>query len=199
MPHIEPLKSGQIDDPEITELIERGEQLGVPDALFPGILARVPGYAQAVLRALLFSHAEGTVDHKLKEIIRIQLARTAGDTYFANLRSTQAKQEGLDEGAIEAGSADYDDDPRFSDAEKWALRYADQLYLDPTKVDAAFYAGMKMHYTEAQIMELGAFIAFHYGMQVFMRTLQAFPLRGPDGAPVSQEEARLIYGPRVGR
>jgi hypothetical protein len=36
----------------------------------------------------------------------------------------------------------------------------------------------KRHYTEAQIAELGALIAFHYGMQVFMRTLRAGHRRG---------------------
>ena len=112
------------------------------------------------------------MDHKLKEIIRIQLARTAGDTYFANLRSVKARAEGLDEDTIEAGSGNYADDPRFSEAEKAALRYAERMYRDPTAVDAALYAGLKKHFTEAQIMELGAFIAFHYGMQVFMRTLK---------------------------
>jgi hypothetical protein len=35
------------------------------------------------------------------------------------------------------------------------------------------YADLKRHWSEAQIMELGGFIAFHYGMQVFMRTLGA--------------------------
>ena len=40
-------------------------------------------------------------------------------------------------------------------------------------MDAAFYAEGKQHYSEAQIMELGAFIAFHYGMQVFMRAMGA--------------------------
>ena len=79
--------------------------------------------------------------------------------------------DGLDEAAIAAGCDDYERSPRFSEAEKWALRYADQMYLNPASVDAAFYAGMKQHYSEAQIMELGAFIALHYGMQVFMRTL----------------------------
>lgn len=127
MPHIEPLKPEEIRDPEVRELIERCEQLGVPDALFPRILARVPGYAKPLLRAMLISHAEGSVDHKLKEIIRIQLARTAGDAYFANLRSARAKAEGLDDETIEAGSGNYDDDPRFSEAEKWALRYAEAV------------------------------------------------------------------------
>lgn len=33
-------------------------------------------------------------------------------------------------------------------------------------------------FVEAQIMELGAFVAFHYGMQAFARTLGANPRPG---------------------
>ena len=170
--HIEPLEAAQITDPELLTLMARAEATGVPDALFTRIVARVPGYA----KVLLVSHTQGNVDHRLKEIIRILLARFAGDSYFGGLRSKQALAAGLDEARIDAGCGDYDDDPRFSEAERVALRYADQMYLDPQKVDAAFYDEMKRHYSEAQIMELGGFIAFHYGMQVFMRTLDARPL-----------------------
>ncbi|MBI4194241.1 MAG: carboxymuconolactone decarboxylase family protein [Betaproteobacteria bacterium] len=173
MPHVEPLNIDDIRDPELQALIARCEMLGVPDALFPGILARVPAHAKALLRALLVSHAEGNVDHRLKEIIRVQLARTAGDAYFAGLRSAQARRDGLDEETIAAGSGKFEDDPRFTAADKWALRYAREMYLNPEKVDAAFYDEGRKHYTEAQIMELGAFIAFHYGMQVFTRALGA--------------------------
>lgn len=176
MPHIEPLDQAQISDPELLALMARAEELGVPDALFTRIVARVPSYAKVLLNALIVSHAQGSVDHRLKEIIRIQLARFAGDPYFSALRSKRALAAGLDEATIDAGCGDYDDDPRFTEAEKVALRYADQMYLDPQKVDSAFYDEMKRHYTEAQIMELGGFIAFHYGMQVFMRTLDATPL-----------------------
>jgi len=176
MPRIEPVPREAIADAELRELIERCERLGVPDALFPQILARVPEYAKAILRALLMSHERGNVDHKLKEIVRVQLARFAGDRYFSALRSKRAREAGLDEATIDAGSGDYDDDPRFTESEKLALRYSDQMYLDPAKVDAAFYNELKKHYSEAQIMELGAFIALHYGMQLFMRTLDASPL-----------------------
>lgn len=176
MPHIEPLPADEIRDPELQALIARCEALGVPDALFPRILARAPVYAKALLRALLVSHAEGNVDHRLKEIIRVQLARTAGDPYFAGLRSVPAAKAGLDEDRIAAGARGVEDDPRFSAAEKWALRYAREMYLNPEKIDAAFYDEGKRHYSEAQIMELGAFIAFHYGMQAFARTLGARPL-----------------------
>jgi alkylhydroperoxidase family enzyme len=177
MSRIAPLAIAEIDDPELRELIARGEALGVPDGLFGRILARVPGHAKPLLRALLLSHESGNVDHKLKEIIRIQLARFAGDDYFAGLRSNKARQAGLTEAEIEAGCGDYEDADCFSEAEKCALRYADQMYLDASKIDAAFYAELKRHYTEPQIMELGAFIAFHYGMQKFMQTLAATPLK----------------------
>src|SRR5262245_45351831 len=170
---IKPLPPDEIHDPELLALMERCEVLGVPDARLPRVLARVPEYAKALLRALLVSHAEGSVDHKLKEILRVRLARIAGDPYFASLRSRRALQEGLAEETIEAGAADFENDPRFSAAEKWALTYAREMYLNPEKVDAAFYAEGKRHWSEAQIMELGAFIAFHYGMQAYTRTLGA--------------------------
>jgi alkylhydroperoxidase family enzyme len=175
MPHVQPLKFEEIRDPELKELIRRGEALGVPDALFSGILARAPVHAKAVLRALLHSHTEGNLDHRLKEIIRVRLARTAGDPYFAGLRSARALAAGLDEATIEAGAGGFGSDPRFTAAEKWALRYARDMYVDPEKIDGVFYAEGKKHFTEAQIMELGAFIAFHYGMQAFARTLDARP------------------------
>jgi alkylhydroperoxidase family enzyme len=170
--HIDPVPSEEIRDPELLALLERCATLGVPDSLFPRVLARVPEYAKALLRALLVSHAEGGVDHRLKEVIRVQLARTAGDAYFGGLRSAKAQDEGLAEETVVAGCGAFESDPRFTAAEKWALAYARGMYLDPEKVDAAFYAEGKRHYSEAQIMELGAFIAFHYGMQTFARTLR---------------------------
>ena len=47
------------------------------------------------------------------------------------------------------------------------------MFLDPDKIGAAVYAELKTHFSEAQIMELGSFIALHYGMQMFMRSLRA--------------------------
>ena len=173
MTYVAPLLRETITDPELRDLIAQGESLGVPDDLFPRIAARAPEHVKPFMRALLMSHAEGNVDHRLKEIIRILLARFAGDQYFAALRSRKAQQMGLTEERIEVGCGNYEDSDLFTEAEKSALRYADQMYLDSTKVDATFYAELKKHFTEPQIMEFGAFIAFHYGMQMFMRSLGA--------------------------
>jgi len=171
MTYIAPLSRDKISDPEMIELIAQSEKLGVPDDLFPRLVARAPEQAKPLMRALLMSHAQGNVDHRLKEIIRILLARFANDKYFSALRSRKALEAGLTEARIDAGCFEYESDPSFSEAEKWALRYADQMFLDASRIDAVFYDELKKHYSEAQIMELGAFVAFHYGMQMFMRSL----------------------------
>ena len=175
MPIVEPLTRAEIERAGLGDAMEEAETFGVPDDLFFRILGHVPDYTEVLYDSLHRSHAMGNVDHKLKEIIRIRLARHAGDPYFAGLRSNAAAQAGLDEATIQAGSGEFQADTGFSAAEKWALRYASLMFTDPKRIDKAFYDEGKTHYTEAQIMELGSFIAFHYGMQLFMGTLKGLP------------------------
>ena len=172
MTWLEPVPRPEAEERGLKDVLQAGETSGVPDETFIRILAHVPGYAEAIHDALHTAHVDGNVDHSLKEIIRIHLARTAEDPYFAGLRSTRAIEDGLTEETIDAGSADFEADPRFSDAEKWALRYAYLMYRSPVQIDSVFYDEGKRHFSEAQIMELGGMIAIHYGMQRFMATLR---------------------------
>lgn len=170
MLHVQPLELDQISDPELRDLVVQSEELGVPGGTFARILARKPEQAKATLRVMLLKFFEGNIDHRLKEIIRIQLARFTEDPYSSGLRSVKAREMGLTEEEIDAGSGDYEDSDFFTEAEKVALRYADQMYLDSTKVDNAFYDELKKHYSEAQVMELGAFIALYYAAHKVMRS-----------------------------
>jgi len=146
MTHIAPLPKEAIADPELRTLMAEAETLGVPDDLFPRLLARAPEQAVPLMRALLMSHAQGNVDHKLKEIIRILLARFARDKYFANLRSRKARDMGLTEQRIDDGCFAYEDDAKgCSAAEKCALRYADLMFLDASQLNNMFYDEMKKH------------------------------------------------------
>ena len=174
MTHIAPLPREAITDPELLELMAQAEALGVPDDTFVRLIARAPAQAKPTMRALLLSFTQGNVDHKLKEIVRILLARFANDRYFASLRSRKAQAAGLTEQRIDEGISQYEDDSKgFSEAEKCALRFADLMYLDANQIDKAFYNEMKRHWSEAQIMELGSFITGHYAMQMFMRSMGA--------------------------
>ncbi|MBT8005611.1 MAG: hypothetical protein HN578_22080, partial [Rhodospirillales bacterium] len=76
---------------------------------------------------------------------------------------------------IEAACGDFENEPQFSDAHKWAFRYGYLMYREPAKVDKAFYDEGKTHFSEAQIMELGNYMTINYGMQVFIRTLNLTP------------------------
>lgn len=168
--HVQPLELDQIEDSELRDLVVQSEELGVPGGPFARILARKPKQAKATLRVMLQKFNEGNVDHRLKEIIRIQLARFTEDPYFSNLRSKKAQEMGLTEAEIDAGSGDYEDSDYFTEAEKVALRYADQMFLDSTKVDKEFYDELKQHYSEPEIMELGAFIAVYHAAHMVMRS-----------------------------
>jgi hypothetical protein len=68
------------------------------------------------------------------------------------------------------------------------------MQFSPEKIDRAFYARLRDHYTEAEIVELGAFIGFNVGYHTFFRTLDFYPMFTPDGRLVDQEESRRIYG-----
>jgi alkylhydroperoxidase family enzyme len=48
----------------------------------------------------------------------------------------------------------------FSEAERVALEYAERITFTEQKVDDELFARLKLHYSEAQIVELTAAIAF---------------------------------------
>ena len=68
------------------------------------------------------------------------------------------------------------------------------MALNPDRIDAGFYEELRRHYSEAEIVELGAFIGFNIGYHTFFGTLKFYPMFAPDGRLVSQEESARIYG-----
>ena len=59
-----------------------------------------------------------------------------------------------------AEAADWRTSTRFSAAERVALEYADRVTYTDQTVDDELFGRLKQHYTEAQIVELTAAIAF---------------------------------------
>jgi len=59
----------------------------------------------------------------------------------------------------------------LSEAERLALEYAERITYTDQKVDDAFFARLKQHYSEAQIVELTAAIAFENFRSKFNPTL----------------------------
>jgi hypothetical protein len=164
------LELSQITDPELLALMTRAEELGVPDGLFIRIVARVPAYTKVLLNALIVSH--GQADRSPAQGSSASSWRVSAATLLQRVAFEEGARGRAGVDTIEAGCGDSTMTRALRRAGRAALRYSDQMYLDAHKVDAAFDE-LKRHWTEPQIMELGGFIAFHYSMHVFMRTLDA--------------------------
>lgn len=68
------------------------------------------------------------------------------------------------------------------------------MSANPDAVDAAFFDELRKHYSDEEIVELGAFIGFNLGYHTFFGTLKFYPLFSPDGRLVSQAESEKLYG-----
>lgn len=68
------------------------------------------------------------------------------------------------------------------------------MALNPDKIGRKFYDALRRHYSDEEIVELGAFIGFNIGYHTFFGTLKFYPMFAPDGRLVSQEESARIYG-----
>jgi hypothetical protein len=68
------------------------------------------------------------------------------------------------------------------------------MLTNPDAVDAAFFDELRKHYSDDEIVELGAFIGFNLGYHTFFGTLKFYPMFSPDGRLVSQDESEKLYG-----
>ena len=77
------------------------------------------------------------------------------------------------EGGLEklADVTSWRDSKLFSEAERLALEYAERITYTDQKVDDAFFAEVKKHFAEAQIVELTAAIALENFRSKFNPTL----------------------------
>jgi len=85
---------------------------------------------------------------------------------------------------------DYEGSTRLTAAEKCALRYADQMQKDPRVIGKAWYEELLRHYSEAEVMELGVFVALNLGFHAVFSTLEFPPAwnhLGPGGRWVERE------------
>ena len=59
---------------------------------------------------------------------------------------------------------------RFTPRQKAALLYTSMLVWDPEGADERVWSALRQHFTDAQIVELGSFIALTFGQQRLIKT-----------------------------
>jgi AhpD family alkylhydroperoxidase len=169
MPRLDYLDDADLSA-EALEYVANAEKAGSPDPRVLRIIFRTNA-GVAWYRYWLALSNDGILERDLKELCRVKIAFDHTCGYCGTVRSSAARDVGLTEDKIQE-VWDFENSNVLSDREKTALRFADHLKHDIWKADDdAFYAQLREHFSEAEIVELGLWCAENVGAGSFVRTL----------------------------
>lgn len=126
------------------------------------VLAHRPALAKAVTRFGGDLFGSSTLSRRLVELVRLRIAFHNQCRSCMAIRYNSAIEDGLTEGAVCSLARPQEADD-LSPAEKAALAYADHSANDHFSIDDSDFDKLRAHFSEAQIVELGVFIAFFVG------------------------------------
>jgi alkylhydroperoxidase family enzyme len=156
-----------VTDPEILAILERARQHGTPRPESQAIRTHVPAVLKAFSTAWQDTFVDGVVDHALKELCRVYVTKTVDCGYCAAQRSVDAPTpEDHYSELLEYRTSD-----RYTDREKAALAYTDAIVWNPDLADDEVWDALHANFTDAELVELGFFIALTSGQQRWIKTL----------------------------
>ncbi len=156
--------------PEALEYVTLAESAGSPDPRVLRVIFRSPA-GLAWYRYWLALSNDGELPRDLKELCRVKIAFDHTCGYCSTVRSSAARAGGLTEDKIQE-VWDFENSGILSEREKMALRFADHLKHDLAKADDDdFYAQLREHFSESEIVELGLWCAENIGAGSVVRTL----------------------------
>jgi AhpD family alkylhydroperoxidase len=170
MPRISYVDPATITDPELAGYIEDSRKYGTPRVESQAIRAHVPAVLRSFNRAWQTTFREGVLDHNIKELCRVFVAKSLECGYCAGQRSHVATANGLTEREFDE-VIEFRESTVLSEREKAALRLAEAIAWDPLMADDEVWAKLHEHFTEPELVELGYFIGLTMGQQKFLKTL----------------------------
>jgi alkylhydroperoxidase family enzyme len=111
----------------------------------------------------------GVCDHAIKDLCRVYISRTVKCEFCGNQRSQKASTAGLLEQQYD-DLLNFEGSQMYDDRQKAALAYTEAIAwrLD---TDDEFWARMHQYFSEAELVELGCFVALTFGQQSWIRIL----------------------------
>jgi alkylhydroperoxidase family enzyme len=167
MPRISYVDPASITDPELAGYLDDSRRYGTPRLESQAIRAHVPAVLRSFNQSWQAVFRDGVLDHDIKELARVFVAKSLDCGYCAGQRSHLAS----------LAEREFDDVVEFrrsttlSDREKAALLLAEAIAWDPLLADDDVWAKLHEHFTEPEIVELGYFIGLTTGQQKFLKTL----------------------------
>lgn len=148
-------------DPELRELVAADERTPLELGLMR-IHAHRPGHAKAVARLHAALWTDRLLPDRLLELVRLRIAFFNQCRTCMAVRYPGAIADGLTEELVCSLERPYDA-PDLSEAERAAIRYGELLATDHLAINDDVYDDLRRHFTEEQIVELGAYAAFCVG------------------------------------
>jgi alkylhydroperoxidase family enzyme len=143
-----------------TEDLGQGDRINLDVA---AIMGRLPAAAEALGSLTAALRSNGTLPPRLLVLVRLRIA------YFNQCRSCIAVRyqtaidDGLDEDAVCSLERPADAE-NLSAAERSALRFAELFATNHLAIDDAVYDGLREHFTEDELVELGLNCAIALGV-----------------------------------
>ncbi len=126
------------------------------------IMAHTPELAKALVKFGTTMWQSHKLPRRLLELVRLRIAFHNQCRICMAIRYQSALDDGLTEGMVCSLERPHEA-PDLTDAEKAALHYADLSANDHLSIDDETFADLRRHYSEAEIVELGMFIAYFIG------------------------------------
>ena len=167
MPRITYVDPASITDPELAGYLADSRKFGTPRLESQAIRAHVPEVLRTFNQSWQKVFREGVLDHSIKELARVFVAKTLDCGYCAGQRSHLS---GLSEREFDE-VIEFRRSTVLGPREKAALLLAEAIAWDPLMADDDVWAQLHEHFTEPEIVELGYFIGLTMGQQKFLKTL----------------------------
>lgn len=158
-----------IDDADMRAELERCRMRGTPRPESQAIRAHVPATFWSFANTWQTVFHEGVCDHTIKELCRVYVSHSVKCEFCGNQRSIQSREKGLVEDDY-FDLLNFEKSERYDDRQKAALRYTEAIVWD-LQCDDALWQPLYEHYSEAEIVEMGYFVAITMGQQRWLRTL----------------------------
>jgi AhpD family alkylhydroperoxidase len=170
MPNIPYPAAAVLEQQPVADHLEVARTRGAPRPESQAVRAHAPEILETFSATWDAAFYGGELDHRIKELARLYVARTVDCAYCGGQRSEVARRQGLDEAALD-DLLDFEGSDAFTDREKAALAYTDAVAWDQTRADAELWARLHHHFTPRELVELGYFVALTSGQQRWIRTL----------------------------
>ncbi len=168
-PRISYIHPEQITDKAMLDELDRCKREGTPRPESQAVRAHVPAVFWSFANSWRDVFHTGVAEHAIKELCRIYVSHSVRCEFCGNQRSIKARNSGV----VEEDYKDllnFEKSTRYDERQKAALSYAEAITWD-LDTDDAFWARLKKHFSEPELVEIGYFVAITMGQQRWLRTL----------------------------